>query len=273
MSASLKRRCFSAPLALSLFVLSLHVVSLHVVAQNSPVHFEMVHFARNYPCGPRGKATCLSVEVDYPAIVAAPTAAAQSQINATIQQHLFSTADGSPGPTTGEALAVELENGYRDIQRQNPEYHTPWFDHRSAAVLLNTAAVFCVQFRMDRFAGGAHPNSIRLYANLRPSTGELIALDDLLKPGALPQLAALAEKRFRDARKLAPGADLKQAGFTFENDKFALTQNFALTPDSLVFYYNSYDVAPYYFGPTEVKIPYSEIRDLLRPELLPPPAP
>lgn len=263
MSSQAKRRSLSASVAL--FLVSL---SLNAIAQNSPVQFEMVHFARNYPCGPRGKATCLSVEVAYPAIVAAPTAAAQSQINATVQQHLFSTADG-PGPTNGEALAVELENGYRDIQRQNPEYRTPWFDHRSAAVLLNTPAVFSVQFRMDRFAGGAHPNSVRLYVNLRPATGEVIALDDVVKPGAMPQLATVAEKRFREARKLASDADLKQAGFTFEDDKFALTQNFGLTPEGLVFYYNSYDVAPYYFGPTEVKIPYPEIRDVLRPEFLP----
>ncbi len=257
-----KRRSLPTAVVLVVFWLS-------ALAQNSPTKFEMVHFARNYPCGPRGKATCLSVEVDYPAIVAAPTAAAQSQINATIQQHLFSTSDGSAGPTTGEALAVELESGYRDLQRQNPDYRTPWFDHRSAAVLLNTLTVFSIQIRMDQFTGGAHPNSVRTYYNLRPSTGEALSLEDVLKPGVLPQLAAIAEKHFREARKLAANADLKQAGFTFEDDKFALTQNFALTPDGFVFYYNSYEVAPYYFGPTEAKIPYSETRDLLRPEFLP----
>lgn len=238
--------------------------------QGGVIQYQMVHFTKSYPgCGPRGREQCLSVQVDYPAIVAAPTAAAQSQINTTLQEHLFQAEDGTPGPTSGDALAVELEQGYRDLQRRFPEYRTPWFDHRSASVLLNNVATFSVQLRIDQFTGGAHPNSYRVYLNLRPQTGELLDLNAVMKEGAMPQLAGLAEKHFREVRKLAPDADLKQAGFEFKDDRFALTENFGMTPDALVLYYNNYDIAAYYFGPTEVKIPYSEIRDLVKPEFLP----
>lgn len=238
--------------------------------QTGIIQYQTVHFTRSYPgCGPRGKEQCLSVQVDYPGIVSAPTPAVQSQINTTIQQHLFEAEDGTPGPSSGEALAVELEDGYRDLQRHSPDYRTPWFDHRNAAVLLNNTAVFSVQMRTEQFTGGAHPNSYRVYLNFRPQTGELLNLGAILKQGGGAQLTAIAEKHFREARKLAPDADLRKAGFDFKDGNFVLTENFGLTPDALLFYYNNYDIAAYYFGPTEVKIPYSEIRDVLRPEFLP----
>ena len=232
--------------------------------------YEMVHFTRSYPgCGPHAKEQCLSVQVDYPAIVSAPTPAAQSLINTTILQHLFQGEDGSPGPTSAEGLAVQLEDGYRDVRRRFPDYRTPWFDHRSVTVLLNKPMVFSVQMRTEQFTGGAHPNSYRIYLNFRPQTGESLDLNAILKESAMGNLAAIAEKYFREARKLAPDVDLRKAGFEFKDDRFALTENYGLTPDGLLLYYNSYDIAAYYFGPTEVKIPYSDIRDLLRPEFLP----
>jgi hypothetical protein len=238
--------------------------------QAAPIQYQMVHFTRTYPgCGPRGREQCLSVQVDYPAIVSAPTAAVQSLINSTIQQRLFQAEDGSPGPTSGDALAVELEQGYRDLQRRFPEYRTPWFDHRNAAVLLNNPPIFSVQMRTDQFTGGAHPNSYRVYLNFRPQSGEILDLDAVLKQGAMAQLAAIAEKHFREVRKLAPDADLQKAGFEFKDNRFALTENFGLTPDGIVLYYNNYDIAAYYFGPTEVKMAYIEIRDLLKPEFVP----
>lgn len=260
-----------SPPLLACALLALPLIAINAICQqDEPIKFETVHFARTYPgCGPHGKESCLSVQVDYPAIVAAPTAAAQSQLNATIQQHLFSSADGGPGPSSGDALALQLEDGYRDLQRRFPDYKTPWFDHRSATVLQNRPALFSLQMRIDQFTGGAHPNSVRIYLNLRPQSGETLSLTDVTKGGALPQLAATAEKHFREARKLAPDADLKQAGFWFKDGKFVLPENFGLAQDALIFYFNSYDIAPYYFGPTEVKIPYSEVYDLLRPEFLP----
>jgi hypothetical protein len=237
--------------------------------QTGPIKYETVHFARTYPgCGSHGRETCILVQADYPAVVGAPTAAAQSLINASIQTHLFAHADGSPGPTSGDGLAVELQDDYRDMQRRVPEYRTPWFDHRSATVLMNSRAVFSVQMRLDQFAGGAHPNSLRVYTNVRPG-GENLSLNDVVKEGGVDQLTDVAERHFRQTRKLAEDADLKLAGFSFNDGQFALPDNFGFAVDGLIFYYNSYEIAPYYFGPTEVKIPYEEVRELLRPEFLP----
>ena len=68
---------------------------------------------------------------------------------------------------------------------------------------------------------------------------------------------------FRRLKELTSEADLGQAGFWFENNKFYLNDNFLITDSSLVFYYNDYEITAYAFGPTELIIPYSKIATLV----------
>ena len=61
---------------------------------------------------------------------------------------------------------------------------------------------------------------------------------------------------------------MKDAGFWFQGDRFALTPNFGIGETALLFTYNIYEVSPYSMGMRTIEIPLSEIRDLLRPGLL-----
>jgi len=42
-----------------------------------------------------------------------------------------------------------------------------------------------------------------------------------------------------------------------------LNENFLIRDSSLVFYYNNYEITAYSFGPTELEIPYSKIKNLI----------
>lgn len=50
---------------------------------------------------------------------------------------------------------------------------------------------------------------------------------------------------------------------------FQPTENIALTDAGIVAKYNSYDIAPYYFGQPELFIAYPELRGILQPKYLP----
>jgi hypothetical protein len=56
-------------------------------------------------------------------------------------------------------------------------------------------------------------------------------------------------------------------GFSFENNKFSLSDNFGLTSDGLLVYYQPYLVAPFSFGATILQFKYFEISDYLNPSL------
>jgi Protein of unknown function (DUF3298) len=56
----------------------------------------------------------------------------------------------------------------------------------------------------------------------------------------------------------------KEAGFWFKDNIFTLNNNFAITDQGILFYYNNYEIASYVYGPTKIFIPYDSIENLVK---------
>jgi hypothetical protein len=76
-------------------------------------------------------------------------------------------------------------------------------------------------------------------------------------------LTTIGEKIFRLQEKLSDTGSL--SNYIFEHGKFTLTNNFLITPIGIHFLYNEYAVRAHSDGPTELLIPYIQIKPLLRP--------
>jgi len=88
-------------------------------------------------------------------------------------------------------------------------------------------------------------------------------LPDVFAEGYTTKLTAAAEKIFRAQEKLSDTASLAN-GYMFKDGKFVLNNNFLVTPIGIRFLYNEYEAKPYSDGPTEILIPYTQIKPLLR---------
>jgi hypothetical protein len=115
------------------------------------------------------------------------------------------------------------------------------------------------------YTGGAHPNSWMVFLNFDRETGELVSLRDLLIPGFDNKLNLLIEGQFRKDNDINQNEDISN------NDKFSLfenkinyTNNFYITKDGISFFYNAYEIAAYVYGPIEVNIPYSKLKELIK---------
>ena len=94
-------------------------------------------------------------------------------------------------------------------------------------------------------------------------SGEIIELPDILIDGYLDELNNIAEPIFRKEKELTEDINLTEAGFWFDDDKFGVSNNFTIGKDGLTFYYNSYEITSYAYGPTELFIPYKSIKKLI----------
>ena len=112
------------------------------------------------------------------------------------------------------------------------------------------------------FLGGAHPLSIVQFANYDLQSGKRISIDDIILPQARPELVKLAEDVFRATRELDSESSLADMGFDFKDGQFDLPENMALTQDALIFYFNPYEIAAYVYGPSEIKVYFSQMGDL-----------
>jgi len=218
--------------------------------------------ARHGVCDSSGT-SCARVRIEYLTLKEGAERPLRDSIDALLRLRMLHAGGDGPPYATFQALADSFIGDYRSLQRAFPDYRTPWYLERRATALHDTAGYVSIAFSEDTYAGGAHPNTLTTYITLDLTTGQPVTLDELLTADGRDTLTAIAERVFRQRRGLAPGVPLDSAGFWFENSTFRLNDNFALGTDGLLFTFNPYEIAPYALGPTEIVLPYGELRGTL----------
>lgn len=230
--------------------------------------FEMKTKERTYDGCVAGSPDCAYIRFDYPVIAEAPEGTAIESVTETIRAFLLQPLhEGEDVAETAQVLDGFIED-YRQFRAKQPRSEQVWFLERKAFVVGNRPDVLSLSFSEKSYLGGAQGSETLLFLNIDPQSGGTIALDEVLRQGAHDTLVKLAETRFRQVRQIDEGTSLAEAGFTFPNGEFHLTENFSIGAKGLTFYYNPYEVGPYALGPTELLLTYSELRDLVKPRYL-----
>lgn len=137
----------------------------------------------------------------------------------------------------------------------------------SVEVTWLTPQLISFELSLDEFSGGAHPNyNVRLVSFLVSDAPYELSYSDIFLPDSLPVFTQLAKSAFYEKHQLDSKTSLSEQGFWFENEEFKPNENFMLTQEGLVLFFNEYEVAPYVTGPTRLMLPWSRIRSLLAPE-------
>ena len=206
-------------------------------------------------------APCGRFAAEYPEFTSAPAPGVLESLNEAVDVLLT---DGRPVPLA--TMASEFIAAYRTARQEFPGAASTqrWEEEKVARVLYHDDRHVSLLLEEYSYTGGAHPNSRRIYGTWSLADGGRLALADLLKPGFEGPLAEVGEAVFREARGISANEALEERGFTFPDGDFALPDNFAVTGDGLLFFYNSYEIAPYALGPTEVEISFEELGELVR---------
>ena len=94
------------------------------------------------------------------------------------------------------------------------------------------------------------------------NSGKELTLNEVVKTPK--SVKKLVERKFREAWEILPNGSLNEKGFWFENDKFSLPVNVGISNDGLQFYYNPYEIGPYAMGATDIILPFSELKNLMK---------
>jgi len=183
--------------------------------------------------------------------------------------------DSSINNLIKSAILIEGENNFQDAaqtfidgydefieEETTQQVRMPWFKHIQTSVSLNTPKLFALTTMYQQYTGGAHGNTVVIWSNFDVSQKQKIKLSNIISADKLPELTKKAEQRFRKMENLSDNAPLDK-DFFFENGIFALNDNFGLTKDELLFYYNEYEIKPYSEGPSIIRLPYTELTDIL----------
>ena len=231
-----------------------------VAALVRALHYETADCrARNEPC--------LSVDLVYPVLLSVPGGDTLA-LNREIRRRLNAGSAPDTLPLYSDPDSV-LSARIAAFEKPLPT-DAPWFDSTYARVERLLPGALTVSVFNYSYMGGAHPNTVRIYAVLDPATAQVVPLDSVLAEGARARLVAEAEGAFRARRGMAPDSSFTNAGFWFK-DGFELTPNWGFVEDGMLFHYNSYEVGPYSLGPTDALVSWSALKGIVRPEFLPRP--
>ncbi|MFT6867350.1 MAG: hypothetical protein ACJA08_002192 [Cyclobacteriaceae bacterium] len=152
--------------------------------------------------------------------------------------------------------------GYRDFKSNFPEVSTPWFMEIDARPTYQSMDFISMRFDLNRYTGGAHNNSERIYININSRGKEIEKWSYFFRDKV--RILELAEATFRKDQGLTSDQSLSAAGFLFSDDKFTLSDNFGFEDKGLIIYYNSYEIVDNSKGPSEIFIPFSALKDNFR---------
>ncbi|MEJ7559078.1 MAG: DUF3298 domain-containing protein [Pedobacter sp.] len=189
------------------------------------------------------------------------------KLNDFVLKKITGTVDGERTYSTYDAYTKGFIKDFDDFQNDNKDRIQTWFLMINTKVIKQEPQYIAFYTSYINFSGGAHPNSSFTYQNYNPVTHQQITLDSLLLPGSSDKLNAIAERIFRKDEKLTSDQSLKNNYF-FEHDTFKLNTNFTITDEGLLFLYNPYEIKAYAFGITKLLIPFSELKDILKPNSL-----
>lgn len=161
-----------------------------------------------------------------------------------------------------DKLADDFIQGYEKVINGDKTYQQAWFNEVNIQVTQPFSGIVSLENLYSSYTGGAHGTYGTSYYNYDVAKHRVIKLNDLFSDENLAKLTARVEVFFRKRENLSPQATLKDAYF-FENGQFALTENFQIRENDLLFFYNPYEIKPYAAGTTRLDIPFSEIKDLI----------
>lgn len=232
--------------------------------QEPGIKYKKVSFSKAFDSTTVKSENYVHVKVDYIEFTEAKNSFVLDSLNRKVKNYI-STPVFEIQTKTLDELSRALIADYKKLKKDFPESPAVYELERKVEVINENTKFVCIRFSEYSNMGGAHPNSVMHFSNINLQNGKEIKLAELFVSDYQVTLNQIAEKRFRAERGLKPTDNLEEAGFWFKDNKFAVNDNFAITKEGLIFYFNDYEVAPHAVGPTEFKISFSEIRSLIKP--------
>ncbi len=235
------------------------------------VRFEIKNFEERIgECGEQN-GTCAQIDMVYP-FAKEGVALVKQAINDSIYNYLINILlfEEYQQENSEMALSNAAKSFFEEWQSARDESpdnqaNNNWEVSVTGEVGLHTPKVVSITLGAYSYAGGAHPNSFVSVKNFDLKTGKTLRWEDFITD--LPALEQLAEQAFKKARELPIETDLIAEGY-FWDGKFALPTNFELQNDGIYFWYNPYEAAAYAFGPTDFTIPYKDLGQLVKKEVI-----
>lgn len=166
--------------------------------------------------------------------------------------------------TAREAAAEAIAQFVRENRTEDAESGEERIDFEasvtvtSEAAVVDTILVYTIGYAS--YTGGAHGIYGQSVHNYSIASGYELTLSDLFDDDQQQRLKEIIRGKLYEEFGVTSDEGLAEQGFFPEY--IDVTDNFALTEEGIVFYYNPYDIGCYALGPVEVSVGREELETL-----------
>lgn len=198
---------------------------------------------------------CPKLDIEYLHITGATASGKKiNQLNEkSLTEIVLTPSDSIPQDNLDKSVKKFIEE-YADFKNDFPESHAVYELYIRQEKLYESDSILVISSIFYNYTGGAHGYGAKLYNTYDKVNAKRIEPKALLKNEKA--FKAYAEGMFRKKFNIPETESLNKNGFFFENDKFKLAENIAITKDSLHMIYNPYEAASYAEG--DIKFSFSK---------------
>ncbi|HLV13650.1 MAG TPA: DUF3298 and DUF4163 domain-containing protein [Xanthomarina sp.] len=196
------------------------------------------------------------VEINIPE--ASGTDVASAAINKAIDELIISSLGSdeleSAAPKTVSESIDSFNAEFNRFKADFPDSVMAWEAQIDGEVMYQSSDVISISITTYINTGGAHGSLNIRFLNFNAQTGAPLRNEDLFEDylGFTDMAKTYFYEEIADKRELY-----------FEPDTFQLPENIGLTEDGVILLFNTYEIAPYSTGITEIHIPWSELQSVL----------
>jgi hypothetical protein len=196
------------------------------------------------------------VEINIPEAIGKEdiSKAINKSINQLVIHSLNVNDETGSEPKTVEESIDTFNKEYTAFKTNFPDSVIAWEAQIDGEVMYQSTDVISISITNYLNTGGAHGILTISFLNFNAQTGKLLKNEDLFEDYLA--FTKLAKTYFNEEI-----ADKKDQ--YFEPDNFKLPENIGFNEEGVILLYNTYEVAPYSSGITEIHIPWEDLQTTL----------
>lgn len=231
--------------------------------ESAELDFKKMSFSKsNEGCDTTKSDACATFKVNW---IEYTSGNIKDDLNKFIESYLLDSTyslDEKVKYTSYEAIADSFIANYMSFKEETTS-EVGWYWTADASEQYRSSKVVVLNMTTEGFTGGAHGFQTVNFYNFSREDAKRLELSDIFNPGFEDELNKLVDAQYRKDKGLSPTANLVTEGDLFENE-IKFNNNFAVTKDGILFFYNQYEIAAYAYGQIEVLIRYDQLGDLLK---------
>ena len=188
------------------------------------------------------------------------------KIKNVITKHFIETEEEILYP---DSLLINVEEEFYILYReQNKDWHYSgnsfgWIKESGMSVTYNSNQILCLEYLDYVYTGGAHGMSKLQYDIIDLETGNKISFRNIFNEGSENRLTEILTQQLRDNKQIPDELPLTESGYFVE--EIIPGKIIYVNGSGIGFIYNSYEIAPYSTGITNIFLNYKQLDSLLKP--------